>query len=279
MNTSMLPALALSTGEIVSILIAIGVILSGILGQANETKKTQKRRQSAKRGDMPEGGSVTQLDEIAQRRRQQLEALARQRRGGQAPQNQSAAVQRSDREAHRTASDELAAAVRAKETRDSVRWSDPGDRNTQANAMEARSVRQTTRQQRESPRDIRRREVEQKAERKLQQQQQQQRERQLQRQRQRSASRQQQPARPPALVQEERMGRRVLQSDEDRQRESDAQHALDQVYAIEGIDQPAGPTAARPVASKMAGLLGGRGWREALVLKEVLDRPVSMRNE
>lgn len=284
MNTPILPTLALSAGEIVSILIAIGVILSGILGQANETKKTQKRRQSAKRGDMAEGGSVTQLDEIAQRRRQQLEALARQRRGGggQTQQDVPALGQRSDRETHRTASDELAAAVRAKETRDSVRWSDPGDRTTETNAIEARSLRQATSQQRElqrdSQRDIRRREAEQKAERKLQQQ----RERQLQqqqRQRQRPASRQQQVARPPVLVLDEQVNRRVVQSDEDRQTETDAQHALDQVYAVEAIDQPTGPTAARPVTSKMASLLGGRGWREALVLKEVLDRPVSMRNE
>jgi len=287
MPYSMLPTLALDIGEIVSILIAIGVILSGIFGQANEAKKAKKKRDAAKRGDSESGGSVTQLDEIAQRRRQQLEALARKRRGGSAdPQPQNLSVtQAAERKEAQDAYAARSAADRAQETSDTVRWTDTGDRATVNTDVDARlasrrsQLEQKRDQQRELQHELRRRQQQEKARQKAENlhnlQEQQRRDQLLNRQK---AMQSKPHVHQPVLTGEEPVHRRVQLSEEDRLAESKAQFDLDQVYAVESPED-SGKRKGGVGRASLESLLGGRGWREALILKEVLDRPVGMRED
>ncbi|MEX2213732.1 MAG: hypothetical protein WD768_06370 [Phycisphaeraceae bacterium] len=87
------PVLAITTDQIIMIGIAIVAILGGIFGENNKNKKRKKPGSSSADGSSgSSSGTAVDLEEIARRRRQQLEALARQRRGGSGSASTSAAA-------------------------------------------------------------------------------------------------------------------------------------------------------------------------------------------
>ena len=152
---------------------------------------------------------------------------------------------------------------------------------TETTALDARvgarkAQRQQRDQQRELGQEIRRRQMQEKAERQAQQQ----RNQQTQRQRQAQQQRQQSQRRAPQiqLPKAETVSRRVMQSDEDRLAESAIQHELDQIYAVAPVDRSEGDAGVRDGRSKLVSIMAGRSWREAIILKEVLDRPIAMRD-
>ena len=281
MPDPILPTLALSAGEIVSILIAIGVILSGIFGQANEAKKAQQKREARKRGEgLPgEQVSATGLDEIAQRRRQQLEALARQRRGGGTsvttqPTNMTT-TQTLERAAAKAQYEEREAGKREHEkVNPMLAWGESGG-TAQAGADAARSEMNARRAARQN--EGARRGQEQRSLGKQQAKAQ----RLAQREAQRQAQLAEQARASRVVVSEDSEGPRRAPLSEDGRGTPQAEAFVHQsAYDTVAVDRSV-PDAATGHGverkSKLAEIMKGRSWREVFILKEILDPPMSMR--
>lgn len=271
MPDSFLPTLALSAGEIISILIAIGVILSGIFGQANEAKKTQQKREARRRGESVGGEQVNAggLDEIAQRRRQQLEALARQRRGGGAvapqPDNMTT-TQSLERAAAKVQYEAREAGKREHEkVNPMLAWGESGG-TAQAGADAARAEMNASRTAKRN--EGARRGVDQ-----------------------RLRAKQQAKAQRQAQLAEQARASRVVQEVVDEPRraplsedgrgtpQADA-FVHQSAYDTVAVDRSVPDNVTMPGVDrrpKLADLMKGRSWREVFILKEILEPPLSMR--
>lgn len=279
MPDSFLPTLALSAGEIISILIAIGVILSGIFGQANEARKTKEKREARRRGESVGGEQVHAggLDEIAQRRRQQLEALARQRRGGGAaspqPDNMTTA-QSLERAAAKVQYEAREAGKREHEkVNPMLAWGEAGG-TAQAGADAARAEMNASRTAKRN--EGARRGVDQRLRAKQQAK--------AQRQAQREAQRQ-------AQLAEQARASRVVHEDVDEPRRAPLSEdgrgtpvadafVHQSAYDTVAVDRSVPDNVTMPGVDrrpKLADLMKGRSWREVFILKEILEPPLSMR--
>jgi len=287
--------LALSTGEIVSIAIAGLVILSGIMGQANEASKNKRRREAAKRGDrVTEQPTGSSLDDIAQRRRQQLEALARRRRPGATPGPQPtnmSTAQTVEREAARAAYEDRAATLRQSENvnpmlaRGGSQESSPREDDrlnpmltrgeaggrAQAGADAERGALKARRaaQVRENARLGKEQRASQKQEAKLRAK--------LQAKQRRTREQVElviEPQVPSLRAGMSDLARGATQAEPSIH--SDA-YASDEDVHRQATD--AGTVHVEARKSRLASMMIGRSWREVLILKEVLDRPLSMREE
>lgn len=257
------PVIALTTGEIVSIIVAIVVILSGIFGQAAEAKKTQQKKRARREAAATPGS----LDDLASRRRQQLEALAQQRRSGDTARPAALSGQAADRAASRA---EFEAGAAAKREMGAVNeMLSRGQRMGEGSRVEADRVEA-----------LRRRAALE-----------------LQAQQQRSArsgkkqrrGRQKPPRLPaePKPAPRARLGSGVSErmgtiSDLGRgvttvETSVHAGAYADEVHrhVADVAEAPAAQVAQR--SSPLAKMIAGRGWRDIFVLKEVLDPPLAMR--
>ena len=281
MPDHVLPTLALSAGEIISIIIAIGVILSGIFGQANEAKKTQQKREARKRGEglAGEQGNVSGLDEIAQRRRQQLEALAKQRRGGtstSALPNNITTAQSLERAAAKAQYEAREAGKREHEkVNPMLAWGEAGG-TAQAGADAARAEMRASRAAKQS--EGARRGIDQRIRGKQQAKAQRQAQREAQRQ---AELAEQARARRVVMVEDESEGPRRAPLSEDGRGTPVADAFVHQsAYETVAVDRTVPDNVTVPgvaTKSRIADLMKGRSWRDVIMLKEMLDPPLSMR--
>lgn len=278
--------LGLGPGEIFAIIVAILTILGGIFGQANEAKKT-KERQAGKRDT---SGPVTGLDSLAQRRREQLEAMARKRTGGATGGSRSGSgmvqpgrpdnmttTQTTEREAARAAYAERAAAMREPGQLNTMLTRGEAGGQAQAGADAERAAVKTRRDARTT--EDNRQGIEQRARRKQE----------------KRRSRPKPPQLPEHREEDQRPSRHLEQlgtdvsgrhvaiaelgkgaSEVDTSLHGDAYETQEVHRHVTDVSDAGAAVPNRP--SRLAAMMAGRSWREVFVLKEVLDPPVTMRN-
>lgn len=89
-SSTLIPVLALDVGDLLTTLIMLAVVIFGIVGSIVQSlkqaaNKPQRDRRAQEESESEQGGQTAsqRLEELAERRRQQLEELARRRRAAQ----------------------------------------------------------------------------------------------------------------------------------------------------------------------------------------------------
>ena len=286
MTEWMTPTLALTTDQIIWLVIGVFVVLGGIFGDANKNKKGKpQNRSSASDG---EAKGTVDLEEIARRRRQQLEDLARQRRqgGGRADTKKStqASASASQGETARAGAQQRLEELRHKRAAAEV------ERETSRIRDEKDKVRTdvTSAADRKRTEEIRLR-----AQRELERQQRAQQTQQAQQAQQRAQrARQQRQARrqpPPPPVPERHLEELGIDVSSRHVGNDDLGYGASHVDPVHSHAYVDGDVTHRhvedvvdePVVAR-ANLLartGLKSWKHAIMLKEIFDPPISMREQ